>query len=102
MKYPVSLEKLIECFKMLPGIGEKNAERLSFAVLKFDDEQTKNFSESIKNIKERIKKCKICNNLTEEDICDICKDKNRNSEKEYENKVRQFVKEYMQKASTKK
>ena len=80
MKYPVSLEKLIECFKMLPGIGEKNAERLSFAELKFDDDQTKNFSESIKNIKERIKKCKICNNLTEEDICDICKDKNRNSE----------------------
>ncbi len=80
MKYPTSLQQLIECFKMLPGIGEKNAERLSFAVLKFDNEQIKNFSDSIKNVKEKIKKCKICNNLTEEDICDICNDKNRDSE----------------------
>lgn len=80
MKYPKSLQQLIECFKMLPGIGEKNAERLSFAVLKFDEEQTKNFSDSIKKIKENIKKCEICNNLTEEEKCDICKDENRNSE----------------------
>lgn len=80
MKYPNSLQQLIECFKMLPGIGEKNAERLSFAVLKFDDEQSENFSKSIKEVKQKIKKCKVCNNLTEEDICEICKDPNRNKE----------------------
>lgn len=80
MKYPESLQQLIECYKMLPGIGEKNAERLAFATLKFDEEQTNVFSDSIKNIKLKIKKCKTCNNLTEDDLCDICKDKSRNSE----------------------
>lgn len=80
MKYPNSLQQLIECFKMLPGIGEKNAERLAFAVLKFDDEQTNCFSESIKTVKDKIKKCEVCNNLTEEDKCEICKDLNRNAE----------------------
>lgn len=80
MKYPKSLEQLIECFKMLPGIGEKNAERLSFAVLKFDEEQTENFSKSIKEVKQKIKKCKVCNNLTEDDLCEICKDNGRNKD----------------------
>ena len=49
MKFPKSLEELIECFKLLPGIGEKNAERLSFAVLKFSDENAEKFSKSIPN-----------------------------------------------------
>ncbi len=80
MKYPESLQQLIDCFKMLPGIGEKNAERLAFATLKFDEEQSKFFSESIIDVKNKIKKCEICNNLTEDDICDICKDNTRNSE----------------------
>ena len=80
MKYPSSLQTLIECYKLLPGIGEKNAERLAFATLKFDDEQLESFSKTIKEIKLKIKKCKTCNNLTEEDLCDICKDSSRNSE----------------------
>ena len=80
MKYPSSLQTLIECYKDLPGIGEKNAERLAFATLKFDDDQIKIFSKSIIDVKNKIKKCTVCNNLTEEDLCDICKDKNRNNE----------------------
>jgi len=80
MKYPNSLQTLIECYKDLPGIGEKNAERLAFATLKFDEDQLDVFSKTIKEVKTKIKKCKTCNNLTEEDICDICKDKNRNNE----------------------
>ena len=80
MKYPSSLQTLIECYKMLPGIGEKNAERLAFATLKFDDDQIESFSNTIKEVKTKIKKCKNCNNLTEEDICEICKDTSRNSE----------------------
>ncbi len=78
MKYPKSLEELIECFKMLPGIGEKNAERLSFAVLQFPDDISDKFSESIKNVKTKIKKCEICNNYTEEqDKCEVCMDDSR-------------------------
>lgn len=80
MKYPNSLQTLIECYKDLPGIGEKNAERLAFATLKFDDEQLETFSKTIKEVKNKIKKCKTCNNLTEEELCDICKDKNRNGD----------------------
>ena len=80
MKYPNSLQELIEYFKLLPGIGEKNAERLAFAVLKFSDEQVEGFSESLKNVKAKIKKCEICNNLTENDKCDICLDQSRSSD----------------------
>ena len=80
MKFPKSLEELIECFKLLPGIGEKNAERLSFAVLQFSEENSNRFSESIKNVQAKIKKCKRCNNLTEDnDECDICRDESRDS-----------------------
>ena len=80
MKFPKSLEDLIENFKLLPGIGEKNAERLSFAVLKFNEDQIKNFSESIINVSTKIKKCTKCNNLTEySDLCTICSDDSRDS-----------------------
>ena len=80
MNFPKSLQELIECFKLLPGIGEKNAERLSFAVLNFSEENSNKFSESIKNVKTKIKKCKKCNNLTEDyDECSICRDDTRDS-----------------------
>lgn len=78
MKYPKSFEELLDCFKMLPGIGEKNAERLCFAVLQFNEDQAKKFSDSIMNVKTKIKKCNICNNYTEDsDICEICNDEAR-------------------------
>ncbi len=70
--YPESLENLIECFKYLPGIGEKTAERLAFAVLDMDEERTEYFQESIKNCKNNIHECPICNVLTDKEVCDIC------------------------------
>ena len=78
MNYPTSLNNLIECFKKLPGIGEKSAERLALSVLKLDEEVVTKFSESILNVKTKIKKCSRCNNLTESNICNICSDNNRN------------------------
>lgn len=78
--YPKSIKDLIESFKYFPGIGEKTAERLAFSVLSMEKEQTDSLSSNIKNIKENIKHCKICNNLCEGEICDICKDKTRNPE----------------------
>lgn len=78
MKYTKSLENLIDCFKMLPGIGEKNAERLAFSVLKFDDDQLNNFSKSLHDVHTKIHKCSVCNNLTEDnEKCSICNDKLR-------------------------
>ena len=76
--YPDTFNKLIECYKKLPGIGEKNAERLAFASLELDDELLDVFSFAIKNVKEKTKQCKICHNLTETDECSICSDANRN------------------------
>lgn len=78
MNYPKSLLNLIECFKRLPGIGEKTAERMALATLKFDDKTINTFSESIINAKYKIKRCSICNNYSEEDLCVICSDDSRN------------------------
>lgn len=77
MFYPRSLENLIESFKMLPGIGEKTAQRLAFAILDFDLDSVKDFSENLIAIKENVKHCNICGTLTDNDICDICSDKTR-------------------------
>lgn len=77
MKYPRTLENLIECFQKLPGIGEKTAERLALATLKFDQNVIDVFATSLKDTKKKIKKCSRCNNLAEEDLCEICKDKGR-------------------------
>ena len=75
--YPETIKKLIECFKKLPGIGEKTAERLSLSVLNLDEEIIDTFSKSLNDAKTKICRCKICNNLAESEICNICSDKLR-------------------------
>ncbi len=78
--YPSSLQKLIDCFKYLPGIGEKTAERLAFSIMNMDDERVVDFSESLSKVKSSIHRCPICNGLTDLDICKICSDKSRSSD----------------------
>ena len=80
MKYPDTINDLIECFKKMPSIGEKTAERLALSTITMDDKTIELFSNSLKNIKTKIKKCDKCNNLTEDTLCSVCKNKNRNSE----------------------
>ena len=80
MKYPSTILNLIECFKRLPGIGEKTAERLALSVLDIDEETISLFSKSLKDSKTKIRRCETCNNLSESETCEICKDKNRNKE----------------------
>lgn len=79
MNYPKSINNLIECFKKLPGIGEKTAERLALSTLDMDEELIELFSNSIIEVKRKIRRCKQCNGLSEEEICPICKDKSRDS-----------------------
>ena len=79
MKYPSTILNLIECFKKLPGIGEKTAERLALSMLDMDDEIINLFSKSLTDVKTKIKRCSVCNNLSEEDKCQICKDNDRNN-----------------------
>jgi len=75
--YPESLNNLIEEFQKLPTIGRKSAERLAMSIVEGDFDSVKKFSDSLIEVKENIKHCKICGNLTEDDICGICKDISR-------------------------
>lgn len=79
MIYPDSLNKLIESFKKLPGVGDKTAERMALSVLNFEIEEAEVFSKAIKSVKEKIKECSICHHLTEDDICPICSSNSRNN-----------------------
>ena len=78
--YPSSIRSLIECLKDLPGIGEKSAERLAYAIVGFDKDKLDNFANSLINIKNNIKKCSVCNCITDMDTCYICNDKSRVSD----------------------
>lgn len=75
--YPNCVRNLIDCLKELPGIGEKSAERMAFSIINFDDNMLSDFISSLSDIKDNIRKCSICNNITDNDICPICMDKNR-------------------------
>lgn len=77
--YPNSIKNVIECFKCLPGIGEKTAERLAFSLINFDKDKLTLFSESICGVRDKITNCQICGNICESDNCSICLDKERNS-----------------------
>ena len=73
MRYPNTLTKLIENFQMYPGIGPKTAERLAlFTIQKLSPEKVKAFSDSLKEALVKIKKCEVCGNITENDLCDVC------------------------------
>lgn len=78
---PSNLKQIAYFLQRLPGIGEKTANRLAFYMLRLPQSDLKEFSEHIRNLKEKTKFCAICNNLTEEEICNICDDKNRDEQK---------------------
>ena len=73
-KYPKVIEKLINNLIKLPGIGEKTAVRLAFFLLNSKNDYVYSLSNSIIDLKRKIKLCKICYNFTENEICDICSD----------------------------
>ena len=77
MIYPETINNLIECYKKLPGIGEKTAERMALYSLELDQEIIDLFVQSLTNLKTKIKRCKICNNLSQDNICPICASEGR-------------------------
>lgn len=77
MKYPRPILELITSYSKLPGIGKKTAIRLAFHTLKMSDEDVKEFSDSLLNLKSSLMRCSICGRLNENNICDICSDKSR-------------------------
>jgi recombination protein RecR len=75
--YTETLNRLIEQFGRLPGIGPKTAERLAFYILKSEPAEAMNLADAIKDVKNKIKRCKICFNLAEQRVCQICSDPRR-------------------------
>lgn len=76
--YPKSLERLIECFRRLPGVGEKTAERYALLIVDENMNDVHEFAQALMDVKENLKHCSICGNLSEYDTCDICNDRQRN------------------------
>jgi recombination protein RecR len=73
-----SVEQLVEEFSQLPGIGKKTALRLALFVLKMPREKVANFARSLLNMKDKVRYCSVCSNITESDPCNICSSEKRN------------------------
>ena len=78
--YPSALlEKAVNEFSKLPGIGRKTALRLVLHLLRQDDQHVENFAEAISTLKKEVKYCSSCHNISDSEICNICSDTSRNS-----------------------
>jgi recombination protein RecR len=75
--FPASLDNLVDRFASLPGIGRKSAQRLAFHILALPDAEAKAFAEAILDAKSNVHCCKICQNLTEGEICSVCASQSR-------------------------
>ncbi len=73
-----SVTRLIDELKRLPGIGQKTAQRLAFFLLRVDREQAFALSDAIRDAKEKVRECSICNNITDSDPCLYCASATRN------------------------
>lgn len=78
MKELKSVTRLIDSFAKLPGVGYKSAEKMAYAVLNMKEGDVKEFSKALKNVHEKVHKCPVCGSYTEEEICEICSDSERN------------------------
>ena len=77
MDSAVSFEKLTEQFRRMPGIGAKTAMRLAFYVLGLPKNEVEELADSIREAGEKIHRCPVCCNLTDEELCPVCKNVNR-------------------------
>ena len=77
VEYILPLQKLIEQFCQLPGVGQKTAVRYAFSLLDMSEEDAKAFADAIVAAKRDIVRCEICGNLSDKPICNICSDERR-------------------------
>ena len=77
--FTAPVEHLIEQFQKLPGIGRKTAQRLAFFVLSLSEEDANTFAQAIVDAKKSVRFCKVCQNLTDSEVCSICDDKTRDA-----------------------
>ncbi len=73
-----SIEELVEKLSKFPGIGRKTAQRMAYHILNLPQEEVSSLAVALRGVKEKVKLCSICSNLTEEDPCHICTDPQRN------------------------
>ena len=71
--------KLINEFSKLPGVGKKTAQRYAYKIIGMTDAEAKTFADAIVNCKKKVRYCRICGNFTEEDTCDICKQRDNST-----------------------
>lgn len=76
--YPKKFEDLIQAYSKLPGVGRKTAERYAFTTLNWDEEWINEFITSLSSIKDGIKRCEVCGNLSDRDKCEFCMNDTRN------------------------
>ena len=62
-------------FSKLPGVGKKSAQRYAYKIIGMTESEAQEFAAAILNVKKKVKYCKICGNFTEEEVCDICKER---------------------------
>jgi recombination protein RecR len=74
-----ALGRMVEAFMRLPGIGRKSAERLAFAILGMQRDEAAGIAQAILDLKNNSRYCPICNNITEDNICGICRDEKRDA-----------------------
>ena len=77
MSLPASLQELVDQFKQLPGVGAKSAQRLAFHVLRTPREEAERLCQAIRDVKDRVTYCNICNNITDTDPCLLCANEGR-------------------------
>ena len=76
-EYPESIEELIENLRKLPSVGRKSAQRMALHVVNMDKNNIESIIKAFQDVKDKIKKCQICGNFTEDSICQICRDDSR-------------------------
>lgn len=79
MKIPRAIERVVEGFERLPGIGPKSAQRLGFYLLHVPQEQLDEFADALSNLKKEIMLCQNCYNIGNTEICEICSDEKRDN-----------------------
>jgi recombination protein RecR len=76
--YEGVVQELIDELSRLPGVGPKSAQRIAFYLLQTDDDQAIKLANVLREVKERVRFCEVCGNVSEEDRCNICRDTRRN------------------------
>ena len=72
-----SIGRLINEFSKLPGVGKKTAQRYAYRIINMSESDARAFADAIVNVKRKVRYCKVCGNFTEEDVCEVCRTRDK-------------------------